>query len=82
MNSGGLRRGLHIDDEDEPEKYEYGGNLIISLGFAADKKKGNFEKDLDAMLFGGFGAPPPRRRPASENKPAEQVKSTEPLKPV
>ncbi len=31
MNSGGgLRRGLHIDDDDEPEKYEYGGNLILT----------------------------------------------------
>lgn len=55
---------------------------MFSLGFAADKKRGNFEKDLDAMLFGGFGAPPPRRRPASENKPAEQVKSAEQPKPV
>ncbi len=34
-------------------------------GLDANRKKGNFEKDLDAMLFGGFGAPPPRRRPAA-----------------
>lgn len=34
------------------------------------------------MLFGGFGAPPPRRRPNSESKPAEQVKSSEQSKPA
>ena len=28
MFSGGIRRGLHIDDDDEPkEKYEYQGTL-------------------------------------------------------
>jgi hypothetical protein len=48
--------------------------LEIILGLDANRKKGNFEKDLDDMLFGGFGAPPPRRRPAAETKPAEQSK--------
>jgi outer membrane biosynthesis protein TonB len=53
-----------------------------SLALDANRKKGNFEKDLDAMLFGGFGAPPPRRRQAPETKPTEQGKPAEQPKPV
>jgi hypothetical protein len=34
------------------------------------------------MLFGGFGAPPPRRRPAAEPKPTEQGKPAEQPKPA
>ncbi len=35
------------------------------------------------MLFGGgFGAPPPRRRPAAETKPTEQGKPVEQPKPA
>jgi hypothetical protein len=34
------------------------------------------------MLFGGMGAPPPRRRPASEAKPTEQGKPADTPKPA
>lgn len=34
------------------------------------------------MLFGGFGAPPPRRRQPAENKPAETAKPAETTKPA
>jgi hypothetical protein len=42
--------------------------IYFTAALDANRKRGNFEKDLDAMLFGGFGAPPPRRRPAAEIK--------------
>lgn len=35
-----------------------------TLGLDANRKKGAFEKDLDAMLFGGGPAPVRRRKPA------------------
>ena len=39
------------------------GQVIIFFitDFAADRKKGNFEKNMDDLLFGG-GPPPPRRK--------------------
>ena len=43
MEGGGLRRGLHIDDDYSPEKYEVRG---------PNDKKGRIEKDLDFLLFG------------------------------
>ena len=43
MEGGGLRRGLHIDDDYSPEKYEVRG---------PNDKKGMIEKDLDFLLFG------------------------------
>lgn len=49
-----IRRGLRIeDDDDEPPKYE-------KQSLDADRKRSNFESDMDAMLFGG--GPRPVRR--------------------
>lgn len=39
-------------------------NLLSILEFEADRKKTNFEKDMDSLLFGGGPAPPRRRKPA------------------
>jgi hypothetical protein len=56
--------------------------IYFTAALDANRKRGNFEKDLDAMLFGGLGGPPPRRRPAAETKPTEQGKPAEQPKPV
>lgn len=34
-----LRRGLHIDDDDEPEKYEYGGTCLLTKVLLLIKRK-------------------------------------------
>ena len=45
------------------------GQVIIFFitDFAADRKKGNFEKNMDDLLFGG-GPPPPRRKQKEATK--------------
>lgn len=53
----------------------------LSIALDANRKKGNMEKDLDAMLFGG-SAPVRRRQPAEQAKPTEQSKPTEQPKPA
>jgi hypothetical protein len=60
-------------------------NTILKSELDADRKKGNFEKDLDSMLFGGMGPAPVRRRATGqtpEAKTAEQPKSVEQPKPA
>lgn len=55
-----IRRGLRIDDdEDEPVKYE-------KQTLDAGRKKTNFEKDMDDLLFGGGMKPIPRKTPATQ----------------
>ena len=41
--------------------------MCNDLGIDPSRKKGNFEKNLDDMLFGG-GPAPVRRRPTGEKK--------------
>lgn len=56
------RRGLRIDDSDEPAKnYE-------KQSLDANRKRSNFEKDMDDLLFGG-GMRPVRRPAREEPKP-------------
>ena len=41
----GLRRGLHIDDEDGGDKYEYGGKYLFIQGLMPTVKKEVPNKD-------------------------------------
>ena len=50
------RRGLRIDDDDQPAKYE-------KQTLDANRKRSNFEKDMDDLLFGGGIKPSVRRQP-------------------
>lgn len=60
-----IRRGLRIDDDDEPVKYE-------KQSLDANRKRSNFEKDMDDLLFGGAMKPSVRRTPAQDTKPPVQ----------
>jgi len=40
---------------------------VFYLGLDPSRKRGNFERNLDDMLFGG-GMAPARRRPTAEKK--------------
>ena len=54
-----IKRGLRIDDDDEPVKYE-------KQSLDANRKRTNFEKDMDDMLFGGGPRPVRRQQPPKE----------------
>ena len=43
---GGLRRGLHIDDDDGPEKYQYGGTYSLIKALRPTEKKETPKKIL------------------------------------
>ena len=53
-----IRRGLRIDDDEQPAvKYE-------KQTLDANRKRSNFERDMDDLLFGGGMKPAVRRTPA------------------
>jgi hypothetical protein len=60
-----IRRGLRIDDDDEPVKYE-------KQTLDAGRKRTNFEKDMDDLLFGGGMKPIPRKTPATQIETPKQ----------
>lgn len=51
-----IRRGLRIDDDDVTPTYE-------KQTLDADRKRSNFEKDMDDLLFGGGPKPVRRQQP-------------------
>ena len=52
----------------------------FNKGFQADRKKTNFEKDVDDLLFSGM-APAPRRRRGEEPAPPKPDSLNKPEKP-